>query len=180
MLRPKKGLFGKIAPYDFEVAVVCCHGGPGEDGTLQAALDLAGVRYTGPAVAPAALGMDKLAFGGVMAAAGLPSLPRVAVTETTHTLHFEGPYILKPRFGGSSIGIEVIDSLETAKALLRSSPHLKAGAVIEPYKPNSIDLNIAVRLYPTPQVSAIEKPTRSATNQVLGLRRQICGRRGHG
>ena len=42
----------------------CCHGGPGEDGSLQAAFDLAGIPYTGPGAAGAALGMDKLAFAG--------------------------------------------------------------------------------------------------------------------
>ena len=64
---------------------------------LQAALDLAGVRYTGPSAAGAALGMDKLAFGGVMAAAGLPSLPRAAVhrrrarPRLPRALHREAP-----------------------------------------------------------------------------------------
>ena len=46
-----------------DALVNCCHGGPGEDGTLQSALDLAGVPYTGPTAAGAALCMDKLAFG---------------------------------------------------------------------------------------------------------------------
>ena len=37
----------------FDVIVNCCHGGPGENGTLQAAFDLAGIRYTGrPQPAP--------------------------------------------------------------------------------------------------------------------------------
>ena len=176
----KKGLFGKAAPLEIETAVVCCHGGPGEDGSLQAALDLAGVSYTGPSVAGAALGMDKLAFGGVISAAGLPSLPRVAVDVNTQSLQFDGPYILKPRFGGSSIGIEVVDSLDTAKALIRSSPHLRAGAVIEPYKPNSIDLNIAVRMFPQFHYSAIEKPTRNknAGNQILGYADKYIGGEG--
>src|SRR5262245_28029440 len=51
----------KLRLLDIEVAVNCCHGGPGEDGTLQAALDLAGVAYTGPSAAAAALVMDKAA-----------------------------------------------------------------------------------------------------------------------
>src|SRR5205814_1211410 len=73
------GFDGKRAPAPSAV-VNCCHGGPGEDGTLQAALDLAGIAYTGPTVAGAALGMDKLAFGALMTAAGLPSLPRVELS----------------------------------------------------------------------------------------------------
>src|SRR5439155_20540844 len=120
-----EGLLGKRRPLDLTALVNCCHGGPGEDGTLQAALDLAGVRYTGPTVAGAALGMDKLAFGAVVAAAGLPTLPRMALAPSAQPA-FSGPYIVKPRFGGSSIGIEVVEDAATAAALLGSSPHLRA------------------------------------------------------
>ena len=60
---------------------ICCHGGPGEDGTLQGALDLAGVAYAGPTAMGAALGMDKLAFGALMVDAGLPVLPRLSLDE---------------------------------------------------------------------------------------------------
>src|SRR5205823_12326401 len=98
------GFEGKRAPTP-SVVVNCCHGGPGEDGTLQAALDLAGIPYTGPTAAGAGLGMDKLAFGAVVTAYGLRSLPRQLVTADGDE-PFEGPYIVKPRFGGSSIGIE--------------------------------------------------------------------------
>ena len=74
--------------------------------------------------------MDKLAFGAVVAAAGLPSLPRALVGETTEA-PFDGPYIAKPRYGGSSIGIEIVDDYETAQALARTSPHMARGTVIE-------------------------------------------------
>jgi len=50
---------GKDRAIELEAVVLATHGGPGEDGSLQAALDLAGVSYTGPTVAGAALGMDK-------------------------------------------------------------------------------------------------------------------------
>src|ERR1700710_1458735 len=37
---------GKAAPVEIEVAVNCCHGGPGENGTLVAALAMAGIPCT--------------------------------------------------------------------------------------------------------------------------------------
>jgi D-alanine-D-alanine ligase len=154
------GLFKKASPVDIGAVVVCCHGGPGEDGTLQAALALAGLRYTGPSVAGAALGMDKLAFGGLVSAAGLASLPRQVLGPEGEDPAFEGPYIVKPRFGGSSIGIEITDDLGTARALVRSSPHLRDGAVVEPYLPDAVDLNVALRTWPRVAVSAIERPLR--------------------
>jgi D-alanine-D-alanine ligase len=157
------GRFSKQKTTEFRAAVVCCHGGPGEDGTLQAALDGAGIPYTGPGVAAAALGMDKLAFAGVMGAAGIATLPRLALTEATDDVGFDGPYIVKPRFGGSSIGIEVVKDLATARALLLSGNiHLRAGAVLEPFRPDLHDVQVALRSWPTAQVSAIERPLRSA------------------
>jgi D-alanine-D-alanine ligase len=73
-----EGLVGKRRPLDLTAVVNCCHGGPGEDGTIQAAMDLARLAYTGPSVAGAALGMDKLAFGHVVRGAGLPSRARTS------------------------------------------------------------------------------------------------------
>lgn len=157
----KKG-FGKGArSLGVRRAVVCCHGGPGENGWLQGALDLAGIEYTGPSPHGAMVGADKMQFARVALSADLPLLPRELVTVTKKEIGFAGPYLLKPRFGGSSIGIEVVDSIETARALLSSSPHLRAGAVIEPYRPQSEDLCVAVRRFPKLQLSAIEKPIRS-------------------
>ena len=153
------GRLGRRAPLDITAVLNCCHGGPGEDGTLQAALDLAGVRYTGPTAAGAALGMDKLAFGGVMQAARLDVLPRIAFAPGT-TPDFPGPYIVKPRFGGSSIGIEITDDLGAVGALVKASPHYRAGAVVEPYLADAVDLNISVLTYPDRRLSAIERPLR--------------------
>ncbi len=158
--RPGQGWVLKKKPLDVSVVVNCCHGGPGEDGTIQGAMDLAGYRYTGPGQAGSALGMDKLAFAASVANAGLPSLPRLLL-EPGVTPEFDGPYIVKPRFGGSSIGIEVVDDLDTALALLRTSPHLGDGAVIEPFLPEFRDLNVAVRTYPALTLSNIEEPRTS-------------------
>jgi D-alanine-D-alanine ligase len=158
---PEGGRFGRSKAAPIDVAVVCCHGGPGEDGTLQAVLDLVGIAYTGPTVAGAALGMDKLAFAGVAQAAGLRTLPRVALDTDTADVGFAGPYIVKPRFGGSSIGIAVVADLATANALLGSSRHLAAGAVVEPYRADCVDLQVGVRSWPSLELSAVERPIRT-------------------
>lgn len=151
----------RARPTGIGTVVVCCHGGPGEDGTLQAVLDLAGVRYTGPTVAGAALGMDKLAFVGAVRNAGLPALARAHLDVATEHLDFDGPYIVKPRFGGSSIGVRVVADLDTARALLRTERHLRAGAVIEPYREDLFDLEIAVRRWPGLELSQISRPLRT-------------------
>ena len=174
---------GRLGPHPTARArrvVNCCHGGPGEDGTLQAAFDLAGVRYTGPGVAGAALGMDKLAFAGVAADAGLPVLPSAGCSGPAATdFGFPGPYIVKPRYGGSSIGDRRRRDLATARARLGANPHLRRGAVVEPYRPDLFDLNIAVRTWPEPALSAMESRCgRRAAAEILGYARQV--RRGEG
>ena len=153
---------GKI--FEPGIVVVCCHGGPGEDGSLQAILDLSGIAYTGPSRAGAAVGMDKLAFGALVDSAGLPSLPRSVVDPASpdEKAQFDPPYILKPRFGGSSIGIEVVTDWETAVGLCRSSVHLRDGAVIEPYRADAVDVQVSIRAWPELSLSPIEKPIRAA------------------
>jgi D-alanine-D-alanine ligase len=172
------GRMGRERTLEISAALNCCHGGPGEDGTLSAALDLAGIRYAGPSVAGAALGMDKLAFGATVVAAGLPSLPRLPLTESTAP-DFPGPYLVKPRFGGSSIGIDIVADIDTARARLAANVHLRAGAVLEPYRADSYDLNVALRTWPDVELSAIEKPQRgSEQSRILGYADKYVGGEG--
>lgn len=151
---------------DIEAALVCFHGGTGEGGGAAAIFDAMGIPATGSTLFAGAVGMDKLAFGGLMEASGIPTLPRRAVSEHT-TPEFDGPYIVKPRFGGSSIGIEIADDLGSARALVRNSPHLKNGAVLEPYRPHLVDLNIGFRTFPELETTDLEKPLRGGDSAGL-------------
>ena len=154
---PSKGLSKK--PLDIEAALLCFHGGLGEGGGVASIFTFLDIPATGSTVFAGAVGMDKLAFGGLMHTSGIPSLPREALSASFEP-QFPGPYIVKPRFGGSSIGIEIVDDIQTARALGSSSMHLKAGAVLEPYRPDLVDLNISFRTYPQLEVSDLEKPLR--------------------
>lgn len=151
---------------EIEAALLCLHGGVGEGGGAAAVFSLLGIPATGSTLFAGALGMDKLAFGGLMHAAGIPSLPREAVSTIVEP-SFSGPYIVKPRFGGSSIGIEIADDIEAARALAATSIHLRTGAVLEPYRPELVDLNIAFRTFPTLEITPLEKPLRGETGSAL-------------
>ncbi len=156
-----------------DVALICCHGGPGEDGTLQATLDFGGMPHAGPSVAGAALGMDKFAFGCLASAAGLPVLPRSLLVRIAKDIDFEGPYIVKPRFGGSSIGIEVVSDLEAARAVVEGSVHLSTGGVVEPYMPELFDLQVAIRSFPRLDVS--DRATAEALLRALSVPPRFLG-----
>jgi D-alanine-D-alanine ligase len=159
---PQKGMTKK--PLEIEAALLCFHGGLGEGGGGAAVFSFLGIPATGSTVFAGAVGMDKLAFGGLMSQAGIPTLRREALSNTVEPT-FPGPYIVKPRFGGSSIGIEIVGDIQTARTLGGSSMHLKAGGVVEPYRGDLVDLNISFRTYPTLEISDLERPLRNESDQ---------------
>lgn len=178
-VRSVGGLRPREERLELDVALICCHGGPGEDGTLQGALDLTSTAYSGPSAIGAALGMDKLAFGALMTYAGLPALERVPLDAHSDEPRFAPPYIVKPRFGGSSIGVEVVADFETAMARLGANPHLRGGAVLEPYRDDLFDLQLAARSWPALELSAIERPLRTRSDgEILGYQDKYVGAEG--
>jgi D-alanine-D-alanine ligase len=150
---------GRLRAKQLEIDVVlnCCHGGPGEDGSLTALLQLAGLRVTGPHPEASALAMDKLATAATAAALGVPTMTTVPVTGSTKEIALDAPWVVKPRFGGSSIGIQVgVEDVETARALAA-----KGAFVAQRYLDGWHDVNVSVRAHPQIQVSPAEKPART-------------------
>lgn len=145
---------------DIDVVVNCCHGGPGENGVLPAMLAAVGIPCTGPQSIAAGIAMDKHATNLVARGLGVPVADQALLTSDTTEVPFDGPYIVKPRYGGSSIGIETVHDVSTATDLLRTSAHLAGGAVIERFLEGWVDVNISVRTSPALQLSAIERPLR--------------------
>ncbi len=100
------------------VAFLALHGPGGEDGTVQGALEVKGVRYTGSGVLGSALAMDKLRTKQVWAGAGLPT-PRFALltasTDMEAVFADLGECIVKPTNEGSSIGMMRVSSEEELK-----------------------------------------------------------------
>ncbi|MDP3859373.1 MAG: D-alanine--D-alanine ligase [Stagnimonas sp.] len=100
------------------------HGTGGEDGTVQAILDLQGLPYPGSGVLASALAMDKLTTKRVWKAEGLPT-PDFRVLESladAHAAaeHFGYPHIIKPAADGSSVGVTKVksaDQIDAAYAL---------------------------------------------------------------
>ena len=156
------GFYLKKKKLDFDVFLNSCHGGPGEDGTLQSLLEILRVKYTGPKVVSAQICMDKYVFYTTMKEKGLPVLHKELVN-SKEKVTFQGPYILKPRFGGSSIGVEVVNDYESVLKIIESSDLYAQGAVIEKYLENSEDILIGVKNYPSFNVSEIEKPIKNDT-----------------
>jgi len=104
---------------DFDRVFITLHGRFGEDGTIQGALELMGVPYTGSGVLASALAMDKWRTKLVWQAAGVPT-PRYALL-TAHS-NFDQvagelglPLMVKPASEGSSIGMSKVTRAEDLK-----------------------------------------------------------------
>jgi len=102
------------------------HGGAGEDGRLQAMLELAGVPFTGSRHAASAIAMDKLVSLRLAEHLGLAAPPTLSLrhadapSEAITQLGF--PLVVKPNCGGSSVGVTVVNTpgeLPAAIALAR-------------------------------------------------------------
>ncbi len=106
----------------FDRAFIILHGRHGEDGTVQGALELMGMPYTGSGVMASALAMDKWRTKMVWLASGLPT-PRYRMldenTDLASVIQDLGlPLIVKPAREGSSIGVTKVNSpAEMAPAL---------------------------------------------------------------
>jgi D-alanine-D-alanine ligase len=100
------------------------HGRYGEDGTVQGALEVMEIPYTGSGVMASALCLDKLRTKLVWQASGIPTPRGEVITAATDWSALAGglglPLIIKPAHEGSSIGITKVLSvgkLEAAYAL---------------------------------------------------------------
>jgi len=96
----------------YDRAFIALHGRYGEDGTIQGALELMGIPYTGSGVMASAVGMDKWRTKLLWRAAGIPTLDFELLDETRDFAAVEAqlglPLFVKPANEGSSIGISKV------------------------------------------------------------------------
>ncbi len=125
---------------DPAVVVIMLHGSPGEDGTVQGALDTLGIPYTGSGVLASALGMDKWLSTLVFQAAGLPVIPTVLIPARTAPekhrdalARIQPPYITKPRAEGSSIGMEIFPDLPSLLEALPRFQEAYGDMLVQPF-----------------------------------------------
>jgi D-alanine-D-alanine ligase len=114
----------------FERVFIALHGRFGEDGTVQGALEVLGIPYTGSGVMASALAMDKWRTKLVWIASGIPT-PRYRVVDAktdwwSVVAELGLPLIVKPAREGSTIGITrvtTVDHDELALAYVEAEKH---------------------------------------------------------
>ena len=118
----------KLLQQGFDKAFIALHGRFGEDGTIQGALELMGLPYTGSGVMASALAMDKWRTKLIWQAAGIQS-PRYVLLQAdsdfeqvAETLGL--PLIVKPAREGSTIGLTKVKRAEdVAQAYQLAAQH---------------------------------------------------------
>ena len=113
----------------FARCFIALHGRFGEDGTVQGALELMGIPYTGSGVMASSIAMDKVMTKRVWQAEGLPTPRHVLVhPEDINTLSADAlirtlglPLIVKPAREGSSIGVSKVTQASDLHAALRTA-----------------------------------------------------------
>ena len=99
-----------IDPAEIDVVFLALHGGAGEDGRIQAMLDLAGLKYTGSNHIASAAAMDKDLAKRLFRAAGVPTadwlMSPASGDEVLRTLGL--PVVVKPNKQGSTVGLTVV------------------------------------------------------------------------
>lgn len=115
-----------------DVVVPVVHGPQGEDGTLAALCDLAGVPYVGSGVRAGALAMDKWATKLVAEAVGVATASGVLLTPATAASYrFTHPVVVKPVAAGSSHGVSLVRTAEELAPALEAALALDDRVLVE-------------------------------------------------
>jgi D-alanine-D-alanine ligase len=126
---PSQRDLGDLKKEGFTCCFIALHGRFGEDGTVQGALELLGIPYTGPGVMASSIAIDKLMTKHIWLADGLPTPAWKKVDSAVATraalLELGAPMIVKPAREGSTIGLTKVKSVDQCDAAfaLAASTH---------------------------------------------------------
>lgn len=118
-----------------DVVFLAMHGGSGEDGTVQALLDLAGIPYTGSGKLGSALGWDKDVAKRLFLAAGVPTPDWVMAPVATEAAvaRLGLPLIVKPNGQGSTVGLTLVKSAAELDAAVALAGGFDSDVMLERY-----------------------------------------------
>jgi len=130
---------------NFDVAFIAMHGKFGEDGKIQALLELIGIPYTGSGVLASALGMSKIKTFEVVSKHGINTprfIPLKSLISSKQQLSTLGkriereigyPHVAKPNESGSSIGISIVHNRKELPLALKRAFKEDSQILIEEY-----------------------------------------------
>ena len=153
-----------IDPREIELVFLALHGGAGEDGRIQAMLDLAGLRYTGSNHIASAAAMDKDLSKRLFRAAGVPTadwlMAPVSAEEVGRVLGF--PVVVKPNKQGSTVGLSVVREPGKLAAALELGHRYDDEVMIERFVPGR-EFTVGILEAPRCRWARSSRPARCST-----------------
>jgi D-alanine-D-alanine ligase len=120
-----------------DVVFLALHGGAGEDGRMQAMLDLAGLAYTGSNHIASAAAMDKDMAKRLFRSVGVPTadwlMSPVTADEVVQRLRW--PVVVKPSKQGSTVGLTVVRDPSKLATALETAHRFDSEVMIEQFIP---------------------------------------------
>ena len=106
-------------PKDVDAAYIALHGGWGENGGVQAALNALKIPYTGPGVLSSQIAMDKVKTKMVLEMKNVPTAKWSLASPDAEKSPLPLPVVVKPPCDGSSVGISKVSSEDQWKPALK-------------------------------------------------------------
>jgi D-alanine-D-alanine ligase len=130
---------------DIKTAFIALHGRGGEDGTIQGALELMGIPYTGPGVLASALAMDKIQTKRVLEACDIPTAPYQVLGPEQHgdEVCMDLPVVVKPSREGSTIGISIVKEPGEVQPAIKEAASHDPWILVEKFVPG-VELTVGV------------------------------------
>ena len=117
-----------------DIVFIALHGEDGEDGKIQALLDLEGIKYTGTGALGSAIAMNKAVSKQLLAQNGIKTPRGAVVSKTDPAVSPVGfPCFVKPCSRGSSVGASIANSEAEYKAALDFALAYDDSAIVEEY-----------------------------------------------
>ncbi|MBS0494643.1 MAG: D-alanine--D-alanine ligase, partial [Proteobacteria bacterium] len=125
---PAHADLSELKTHGYNRCFIALHGRHGEDGTVQGALELLGIPYTGPGVMASSIAMDKIMTKRIWRFEGLSTPDWRLVSSSAETAQafaeLGTPMIVKPSREGSTIGLTKVTSLgQCEQAYLLAAQH---------------------------------------------------------
>ncbi len=117
-----------------DICFLALHGEDGEDGKLQATLDMHGIKYTGSGYLGSAIAMNKEISKIMFRANGIPTPAGIVLEKGAEKYEDVGfPCVVKPCSGGSSVGTSIVRSRDEYDAALEAAFNFESHVLVEKY-----------------------------------------------
>ncbi|GAB4375818.1 MAG: D-alanine--D-alanine ligase [Calditrichia bacterium] len=132
----------------FDLIFNALHGGYGENGQLQALLDLVSLPYTGSGRMASALGMDKNLSKTIFKQENIPTADWIAVEpgeqiDISKIRQFGFPLVVKPNDQGSTVGLTIVEQEDALSEAIQLALRYSPQALVEKFIPGR-EMTVAI------------------------------------